>query len=58
MRCVMAERVLLRYAEYGEMRLAFRALDIFTPLELIEIEPERSPGEFIAGRVALILNEV
>jgi hypothetical protein len=52
------ERVLLRYAEYGEMRLAFRALDIFTPLELIEIEPDRSPGEFIAGRVVLILNEV
>lgn len=52
------ERVLLRYAEYGEMRLVFRALDIFTPLELVEIEPERSPGEFIAGRVALILNEV
>lgn len=51
-------RVLLRYAEYGEMRLAFRALDIFTPIELIEIEPEHSPGEFVAGRVALILNEV
>lgn len=51
-------RVLLRYAEYGEMRLAFRALDIFTPLELVEVEPERSPGEFIAGRVALILNVV
>jgi hypothetical protein len=50
--------VVLRYADYGEMRLALRPLDICTPIELIEIGPERSPGEYIAGRVVLILNEV
>jgi hypothetical protein len=51
-------RLTLRYVEYASMRLVLRPLNIAFPVDLIEIGPENSPGEFIAGRVALILNEL
>jgi hypothetical protein len=51
-------KLTLRYVEYASMRLVLRPLNIAFPVDLIVIGPENSPGEFIAGRVALILNEL
>ena len=51
-------RVALRHADFAVNRLVVRPLSMAFPVGLIEIGPEASPGEFIAGRVVLILNEV
>ena len=51
-------RLILRYAEYTDTRLVLRPLNIQYPVNLIEIDPEHSPGEYIAGRVVFILNKV
>jgi hypothetical protein len=48
----------LRYADYVLERLVLRPLNIAFPLEAIEIRPEQSPGEYIAGRVAILLSEI
>lgn len=48
----------LRYADYLAERLVLRPMNIAFPLESIEIRPEQSPGEYIAGRVAILLSEV
>jgi len=34
-----------------------RPHNIAFPVNLIELEPEETPGDLLAGRVALILNE-
>lgn len=51
-------RLSLRYADFAVNRLVVRPLTMAFPVGLIEIGPEASPGEFIAGRVVLIINEV
>lgn len=48
----------LRYADYVAARLVLRPLNIAFPVDMIEIGPEESPGEYIAGRVAILMNEV
>ena len=48
----------LRYAEFLSSRLVLRPLNITFPLELLEVGPGESPGDLIAGRVLLILNEL
>jgi hypothetical protein len=48
----------LRYADYGSARLMLRPLNMGFPVDLIEIGPEASLGEFIAGRVVLTINEL
>jgi hypothetical protein len=48
----------LRYAEFLSNRLVLRPHNIAFPVELIELDPEQSPGDLIAGRVALIVNEL
>jgi len=48
----------LRYLEYASTRLVLRPLNMGFPVDLIEISPESSPGEFIAGRVVLTINEL
>jgi len=48
----------LRYADYLAMRLVLRPLNLSSPIDLIEIGSDASPGEFIAGRVVLIINEL
>jgi plasmid maintenance system antidote protein VapI len=48
----------LRYVEFFANRLVLRPLNIAFPVDLIEIDPGESPSELIAGRVALILNEM
>ena len=48
----------LRYADYVAMRLVLRPLSLASPVDLVEIDPDTSPGDLIAGRVALIINEL
>jgi hypothetical protein len=48
----------LRYADYVAARLVLRPLNLGFPVDLIDIGPEASPDEFIAGRVVLTINEL
>jgi hypothetical protein len=47
----------LRYVDFASNRLVLRPHNIAFPVDLIEIDPGESPGDLLAGRVALILNE-
>ncbi len=47
----------LRYVDFVANRLVLRPHNIAFPVDLIEIDPGESPGDLLAGRVALILNE-
>jgi hypothetical protein len=49
---------LLRYADFLANRLVLRPHNLAFPVDLIEIPPGETPADLIAGRVALILNEV
>lgn len=48
----------LRYAEFQSSRLILRPHNIAFPVELLAMDPQESPGDLLAGRVALILNEI
>jgi hypothetical protein len=48
----------LRYVDFLSNRLVLRPHNIAFPVELIEVQPGESPGELIAGRIVLILNEL
>ena len=48
----------LRYADFAESRLVVRPLNMSFPVDLIEIGPDSSPNEYIAGRVCLTINEL
>ena len=48
----------LRYLEHASARLVLRPLNMGFPVDLIEIGPDSSPDEFIAGRVVLTINEL
>ncbi len=50
-------KLLLRYLDYLAGRLVLRPHSHKYPVEMIEVGPEESPRSWIAGRVALILNE-
>jgi hypothetical protein len=50
-------RLTLRYVDFVANRLVLRPHNIAFPVDLIEVDPDESPGNLIAGRVALILNE-
>lgn len=49
--------LILRYADYLTTRLVLRPLNLTSAIQLIEIGDDSSPGEFIAGRVVLIIKE-
>ena len=51
-------RVMLRHTDFQMNRLVLRPHNRSFPVELLELEPHESPGDIIAGRVALILNEM
>ncbi len=51
-------RLTLRYVDYVATRLVLRPLSMAFPVDLIEIGPEASLGELIAGRVVLTINEL
>ena len=48
----------LRYVDFLYNRLVLRPLNIAFPVDLIELDPGESPGDLLAGRVILILNEL
>jgi transcriptional regulator with XRE-family HTH domain len=47
----------LRYVDFVANRLVLRPHNIAFPVDLIEVDPGKSPGDQIAGRIALIINE-
>ncbi|MDR3738731.1 MAG: hypothetical protein P4L40_06885 [Terracidiphilus sp.] len=47
----------LRYAEFLSTRLVLRGLSLACPVDVLEIEPETTPNDLIAGRVILLLNQ-
>jgi hypothetical protein len=51
-------RLTLRYADFVAMRLVLRPLSMAFPVDLMETGPEASPGELIAGRVVITINEL
>ena len=50
--------LVLRYADFAEARLVLRPLSMSFPVNLIEIGPDASPGDYITGRVCLTVNEL
>lgn len=48
----------LRYADFQANRLILRPLNIAFAVEVLEIAPGETPFDLLAGRVALILNEL
>ena len=48
----------LRYVDFLLNRLVLRPYNITFPVDLIDVAPGEMPNDFIAGRVALILNEM
>jgi hypothetical protein len=50
--------VLLRFVDFQVDRLVLKPHNRTFPVELLQLEPHESPGDMIAGRVALIMNEV
>jgi hypothetical protein len=46
----------LRYVDFQSNRLVLRPHNINFPVDLLELDPEQSPSDLIAGRVALILS--
>ncbi len=46
----------LRYVDFVCNRLVLRPHNLGFPVELIEIDPGESPGDLLAGRVALIIS--
>lgn len=48
----------LRYVDFLSNRLVLRPHNIAFPVDLIEVNPDESPGDLLAGRIALLLNEL
>ncbi|MGO8757989.1 MAG: hypothetical protein ACLQG3_07680 [Terracidiphilus sp.] len=48
----------LRYASFLSSRLVLRPENSAFPVELIDVDPGDSPNDLLAGRIALILNEL
>lgn len=48
----------LRYLDFLLNRLVLRPYNLAFPVELIEVPPGETPGDLIAGRIVLILNEI
>ena len=48
----------IRYVEFLSNRLVLRPHNIAFPIDLVEVEPGESPSDLLAGRIALIVNEL
>lgn len=48
----------LRYVDFLLNRLVLRPFNIAFPVDLMEVPPGESPSDMLAGRVALILNDM
>ncbi len=51
-------RLVLRYVDFVLSRLVLRPQNLGFPVELLEVPPGETPGDLIAGRIVLILNEL
>ena len=51
-------RLMLRFLEFDDTRLVLRPLSLAFPVQLIALGENENPGDYIVGRVALILSEV
>ena len=49
--------LMLRYVDLQKHRLILRPHNTAFPVDLIEVTPGEGPGDLLAGRIALILNE-
>jgi hypothetical protein len=47
----------LRYVDFRLNRVILRPYNSTFPIDLVELGPTESPGDFLAGRIALIINE-
>lgn len=47
----------LRYADFLANRLVLHPHNIAFPVDVIQLEPGEAPGDLLAGRIALIVNE-
>jgi hypothetical protein len=50
--------LMLRYLEFDDARLILRPMSLAFPVQLIALGEDESPGDYIVGRVALVLSEV
>ena len=50
--------LLLRHVDFLSNRVVLKAYNRAFPVELLELGPHESPSDLIAGRIALIVNEV
>ena len=50
--------LVIRYADFLAGRVVLRPHNVLFPLDLIEVGNSESPGDLLAGRVVLIVNEV
>jgi len=51
-------RLTLRYVDFLSSRLVLRPHNIAFPVELIDVDAGELPNDLLAGRIALILNDV
>jgi hypothetical protein len=51
-------RLSLRYVDFLANRLVLRPHNLAFPVDLLEIAPGEAPADLIAGRVALLINEL
>jgi hypothetical protein len=49
--------LMLRYVDFQMQRLLLRPHNTAFQVDLIEVAPGEVPGDLLAGRIALILNE-
>ena len=49
--------LMLRYVDFLLSRLVLRPHNAVFPVDLVEVSPGEAPGDLLAGRVALIVNE-
>ena len=54
----VANRLSLRYVDFLANRLVLRPHNIAFPVDLLEVAPGAAPADLIAGRVALVMNEL
>jgi hypothetical protein len=54
----LGSRLALRYVDFLSNRLVLRPHNIAFPVDLIEVDPGELPNDLVAGRIALILNEL
>ena len=54
----LGSHLTLRYVDFLSNRLVLRPHNSVFPVDLIEIDPGESPSDLLAGRIALIVNEL